>query len=105
MKLQLSTFMLGVALAATPVIADETETGASADSVETLTLITETPAAGFELAISLARRAVTATQPDKEVLFEQRPNYAEDAEALIEVSEVVAIHFQTVAAANDYWRD
>jgi len=93
------------ALAAAPVIAEETKTGTSADRAEALALITDTPTAGFELAISLARRAVTATQPDKEVLFDQRPHYAEDAEALIDVSGVVAIHFQTIAAANDYWRD
>jgi len=105
MKLPLSFYVLAVALATMPVIAEETEDGMRGGSVETLTLITDTPAAGFELAIALARRAVTATQPDREVLFEQRAQYARDAEALIEVSKVVAIHFQTIAAANGYWRD
>ena len=34
-----------------------------------------------------------------------RPGYAEDADALVAISGVVATHFATVAAANDYWRD
>jgi hypothetical protein len=34
-----------------------------------------------------------------------RPAYAEDAEALISVSQVVAMHFATVAAANGFWKD
>ena len=33
-----------------------------------------------------------------------RPGYAEDADALIAVSQVVATNFATVAAANGYWR-
>ena len=32
------------------------------------TLITETPQEGFELAVTLARKGVSTTQPDKEVL-------------------------------------
>lgn len=67
-------------------------------------LITETPQQGFALAVTLARRAVRTTQPDVEVLRELRPVYATDADSLIAVSSVVAIHFQTIAAANDYWR-
>jgi len=34
-----------------------------------------------------------------------RPAYAEDAEVLISVSQVVATHFATVAAANGFWKD
>ncbi|MFU8816006.1 MAG: hexameric tyrosine-coordinated heme protein [Pseudomonadales bacterium] len=40
-----------------------------------------------------------------EVLHALRPGYAHDADSLIAASQVVAIHFQTVAAANRYWRD
>lgn len=67
-------------------------------------LITETPQAGFELAITLSRRGVKYTQPDSDVLHRLRPTYAEDADSLTAASQVVAINFQTVAAANDYWR-
>ncbi|MBE7419191.1 MAG: peroxidase [Ideonella sp.] len=68
------------------------------------TLITDTPQAGFELAITLSRRGVKYTQPDVAVLKRLRPVYAEDAEALTAASQVIAINFQTVAAANNYWR-
>lgn len=68
------------------------------------TLITDTPQAGFELAITLSRRGVKYTQPDTEVLHSLRPNYAGDADSLTAASQVVALNFQTVAAANNYWR-
>ena len=68
------------------------------------TLQTATPEAGYELAIKLARVAVKLTQPDAAVRDRLRPEYAEDADALIAVSQVVATHFATVAAANDYWK-
>jgi hypothetical protein len=67
-------------------------------------LITETPAAGYDLAVKLSRYAVKLTQPDAAMRDKLRPEYAEDAEALIAVSQVVATHFATIAAANDYWR-
>ncbi len=67
-------------------------------------LITATPQEGFELAITLSRRGVKYTQPDVDVLKKLRPEYANSADALTAASQVVAINFQTVAAANDYWR-
>ncbi len=67
-------------------------------------LITNTPQEGFELAITLSRRGVKYTQPDVEVLKRLRPAYAESAEGLTAASHVVAVNFQTVAAANNYWR-
>lgn len=70
-----------------------------------LSLITATPDEGFELAIVLARRAVTTTQPNREALFEGRAEYSVDPDSLIAASQVVAINFQTIAAANNYWRD
>ncbi len=68
------------------------------------TLITATPQEGFELAITLSRRGVKYTQPDPEVLHKLRPVYSNDAEALTAASQVIALNFQTIAAANDYWR-
>ncbi|WP_417598622.1 hexameric tyrosine-coordinated heme protein [Pararhodobacter oceanensis] len=67
-------------------------------------LITETPEAGYELAVKLSRVAVKLTQPDADMREQLRPDYAEDADSLIAVSQVVATHFATVAAANNYWR-
>jgi len=68
------------------------------------TLITTTPQEGFELAIKLARMGVKYTQPSAEVRDKLRKEYAEDAEDLIASSQVIAINFQTVAAANGYWK-
>lgn len=68
------------------------------------TLITDTPQEGFELAITLSRRGVKYTQPDCEVLHKLRPEYSQDADSLTAASHVVALNFQTVAAANGYWR-
>lgn len=68
------------------------------------TLITNTPQEGFELAITLSRRGVRYTQPDTQVLHKLRPEYANDADSLTAASQVIALNFQTVAAANGYWR-
>ena len=68
------------------------------------TLITDTPQEGYELAITLSRRGVKYTQPDTDVLKKLRPDYANSAEALTAASQVIAINFQTVAAANNHWR-
>lgn len=68
-------------------------------------LQTATPQEGFELAIKLSRMGVKYTQPDMDVLKRLRPEYAEDAESLTAASHVVALNFQTVAAANGYWRE
>lgn len=68
------------------------------------TLITGTPQEGFELAITLSRRGVKYTQPDVDMLKQLRPDYANSADSLTAASHVVAVNFQTVAAANNYWR-
>lgn len=68
------------------------------------TLITATPQAGYELAITLSRRGVKYTQPDAQVLHKLRPEYSNDAHELTAASHVIATNFQTVAAANNYWR-
>lgn len=69
------------------------------------TLQTPNPQAGYELAIKLSRMAVKYAQPSADVRDRLRPEYGEDAEALIAVSHVVAVNFQTIAAANSYWND
>lgn len=68
------------------------------------TLITDTPQAGFELAITLSRRGVKYTQPDAAARDRLRTEYAENADSLTAASQVIAINFQTIAAANNYWR-
>ena len=68
------------------------------------TLITETPQQGFELAIKLSRMGVKYTQQSAEARDKLRKVYENDADALIASSQVVAINYQTVAAANNYWK-
>ena len=68
------------------------------------TLITATPQEGFELALKLSRKGVAYTQPSADVRNKLRPVYEENADSLIASSHVVATNFQTVAAANGYWK-
>lgn len=68
------------------------------------TLITDTPEEGFEVAIMLSRMGVKKVQPNDEVRNKLRPVYEKDADSLTAASHVIAVHFQTVAAANNYWR-
>ncbi len=66
-------------------------------------LRTRTPQEGFELAITLSQKGVVYTQPDADIRALLRPVYSVNADSLIAVSQVIAINFQTVAAANNYW--
>lgn len=68
------------------------------------TLIVPTPEAGFDLAVKLARVGVKVTQPSDEIRKTLRPIYERDADSLIASSHVIAVHFQTIAAANGWWR-
>jgi len=68
------------------------------------TLQTATPQEGFELAIKLSRMGVKSTQPDMETLKRLRKDYANSADGLTAASHVIAVHFQTVAQANNHWR-
>jgi hypothetical protein len=67
-------------------------------------LITNTPQEGFELAIKLSQKGVEYTQPCEAIRKKLRPKYSRNADSLIAVSHVIATNFQTVAAANNYWR-
>lgn len=68
------------------------------------TLITATPEEGRALALAIARHTIHNLQPDLDVLKEGRLKYAPNPDSLIAASQVVAIEFQTIAAANNYWR-
>lgn len=67
-------------------------------------LKTNTPQEGFELAILLAQKGIEYTQPSEAIRKKIRPKYSKNPNNLIAASEVIAIHYQTVAAANDYWK-
>lgn len=68
------------------------------------TLITETPEKGRALAMLIARHTIHNIQQDLDVLKAARKTYSEDPNSLTAASQVVAIEFQTIAAANNYWR-
>ena len=68
------------------------------------TLITESPEEGRKLAMLIARHSIHNIQPNLDVLKEGRKVYAKDPDSLTAASQVIAIEFQTIAAANNYWR-
>ncbi len=74
------------------------------DPVAAFTLTTPAPEAGLELAIHLSRLTIKAMQGDATVRGVLRETYAHDAGLLTAASQVVATHFATIAAANNYWR-
>ncbi len=97
----ISTALAALAIAGLIVLLNSSPASAQNDG---LSLITDTPDEGYALAVSLARRGVSTTQPDREVLFSLRDEYSMDAAQLIASSQVIAIHFATIAQANDHWR-
>lgn len=68
------------------------------------TLITATPEEGRALAMMIARHTIHNIQPDLDTLKAGRPTYSTNPDSLTAAAQVVAIEFQTVAAANNYWR-
>lgn len=68
-------------------------------------LTTETPEEGFELAIKLSQKGVARTQPDASVRHQLRGGYSRDADSLTRASHVIAVHFQTIAEANNHWKE
>ena len=68
------------------------------------TLLTDSPQAGFDLAVKMSRVGVKVTQPSDDIRKELRAAYDHDTAQLIATSQVIALNFQTVAAANSYWR-
>ncbi len=105
MKKLLTVIIIIASLFATETLFAQTGEQQNKHEETKLSLITETPEEGFQVAIKLARKGVTETQSDREVLFALREAYANDPDALIASSQVIAIHFKTVAAANNYWRE
>ncbi len=53
----------------------------------------------------MARHMIHNIQPDLDVLKTGRPSYATNSDSLIAASQVMAIEFQTITAANNYWRN
>ncbi len=67
-------------------------------------LITKNPQEGRDLAIKMARKSIAAIQTDANIRKQLRASYAEDTAQLISSAQVIALEFQTVAQANNFWR-
>ena len=67
------------------------------------TLITKTPEEGRQLAITIAQHTIHNIQPDLDVLKAGRPKYSANPDSLTAAAQVVALEFQTIARANNYW--
>ena len=101
MKKSLLALGLAAALtlgAATPVLAAEP----SADYMPSL--ITATPLEGRMLAITIVRKTIGTIQRDAAIKKAVRKEYQDDPELLMRAAELVAIEFETIAKANNYWR-
>ena len=107
MRQEFLTLVMVAMLAAAPAVAQEAAQDPAEGAQEPWlpSLITDTPEQGFDLAVTIARKAVTTTQTDVETLHALRPAYAHDPNSLIGVSGVVATYFATIAEANDFWRE
>jgi hypothetical protein len=69
------------------------------------TLITKTPEEGRQLAMMVARHTIHNIQNDLDELKQGRSVYSVNPDSLTAASQVVALEYQTIAAANNYWRD
>ena len=69
-----------------------------------ISLQTDTPQSGFDLAVKLSRMSIKTIQPTDAVRKELRAAYDSDTEQLIASAHVIALNFQTISAANNYWR-
>ncbi|MDB5980620.1 MAG: Hexameric tyrosine-coordinated heme protein [Pseudomonas sp.] len=67
-------------------------------------LITATAEEGRFLAVKMARLIIKYTQPDDATRERLRGVYSQDAAMLLQVGQIVAVEFATIAAANNYWR-
>jgi hypothetical protein len=54
--------------------------------------------------VKLSRMGVKVTQPSDQVRSYLKAACEQDSAQLIASSHVIATHFQSVAAANNYWR-
>jgi Hexameric tyrosine-coordinated heme protein (HTHP) len=74
------------------------------DEVWLSTLSTNTPQEGFELAVKLSRLAVMVAQSYDNDSQRARSMQRDGASQLAGAAHVIALNFQTIAAANDWWR-
>ena len=74
-------------------------------SLHIQSLITATPAEGRALAVLLAQQSIMVIQPNDMLRKGIQLKLSNNADLLVQLSQVIAMEFQTIAAANNYWRD
>jgi hypothetical protein len=74
------------------------------DEIWLPTLNTNTPQEGFELAVKLSRLAVVVAQSCEDNNQRTSSIQLNETSRLIGAAHVIALNFQTIAAANDWWR-
>ncbi|MDQ0561311.1 hypothetical protein QO004_003104 [Rhizobium mesoamericanum] len=67
-------------------------------------LETETPLEGLGLAAKLSWEMIRMVQPSKGIRDRLLAIYEDDAESILLACQVIAVNFQSIAAANEYWR-
>ena len=53
----------------------------------------------------LTRKTIATIQPDADIRSSLRGDYDSDTEKLMQAGQIVAIEFQAIAQANNFWRD
>lgn len=70
----------------------------------TASLLTDTPQEGLDLAARISWEIVKVIQPSQEIRERLLAIYEDDAESILTACQIIAVNFQTIAAANQYWR-
>jgi Hexameric tyrosine-coordinated heme protein (HTHP) len=74
------------------------------DEIWLATLNTNTPQEGFELAVKLSRLAVMVARSYDDDSQRTGPMERDGTSQLVGAAHVIALNFQIIAAANDWWR-
>ena len=67
-------------------------------------LETRSPQEGIELAVKLSRLGMVLSQSSGDMRKESRSALKSSRALCIAEAHVIALNFQTIAAANDWWR-
>lgn len=70
----------------------------------TSSLETETAKQGLDLAARISWEIVKIAQPSQEIRDRLLAIYEDDAESILTACQIIAVNFQTIAAANGYWK-
>jgi hypothetical protein len=68
------------------------------------TLHTDTPQDGFELAVKISHLGMMVSQTSADDGCGAHPIERNSSTQFIQIAHVIALNFQTIAAANDWWR-